>query len=191
MNAAAVQLFTERFTSLSGTVHAVAGVDAAVSAIARVLADEAAERVVVYGLPGELHAAIARHCQDAGIAFLEPPFAPGTLPGAIDACGVGISGCAFAIAETGTLVELATDDAHRLVSTLPRVHIGVVDAAQCLPALLDAAPRLRDAFANGGAPCVATFLSGPSRTGDIEMRLTLGVHGPAVAHALILGGAGS
>jgi L-lactate dehydrogenase complex protein LldG len=93
---------------------------------------------------------------------------------------------AFAIAETGTLVEFTTNDATRLVSTLPRVHIGVCRADAIVETLKDAAVLMRDFYTENPKGAVVTFISGPSRTGDIEMRLTLGVHGPEVAHAVVL-----
>ena len=52
--------------------------------------------------------------------------------------------------------------------------------------LEDAAPRLRALFQENPRNCVVSFISGPSRTGDIEMILTLGVHGPETAHAIIV-----
>jgi L-lactate utilization protein LutC len=55
---------------------------------------------------------------------LKPPFDHRQLPQAIDAARVGVSWAALAVAETGSLVEFATDDALRLVSALPRIHVG-------------------------------------------------------------------
>ena len=108
------------------------------------------------------------------------------LPGAIDRAHVGITGIVFGIAQTGTLVEVATNDATRLLSALPRTHIGVVRASELVEHYDDAAPRIRAIFNDNPANCVISFLSGPSRTGDIELKLTLGVHGPESAHAIII-----
>ena len=88
------------------------------------------ERSVVSGLclpscPDGLDDAIERACVDAGIDVHMPPFDSSELPHAIDIAEVGVSWAVFAVAESGSLVEFALDDAVRLVSTLPRVHIGI------------------------------------------------------------------
>src|SRR5207248_351183 len=103
----------------------------------------------------------------------------------IDRAQVGISAPDFAIAETGSIVEITTDDSMRLVSTLPAVHIAVLPANKILASLSEAAIHIRDAFERNHGNCVVTFISGPSRSGDIEMKLTLGVHGPKASHVVI------
>ncbi len=118
--------------------------------------------------------------------MIEPPYSNADLPGAIDAAQAGVSRAEFAIAETGTLVEFATDDALRLVSTLPRLHVGLVRAADLVATLREAAGRVRTFYQQNPKQATVTFISGPSRTADIEMRLTLGVHGPETAHAVVI-----
>jgi L-lactate dehydrogenase complex protein LldG len=92
----------------------------------------------------------------------------------------------LAVAETGSLVEFATDDALRLVSALPRIHVGIFCARDLLATHKEAVAPIRNFFIENTQNATATFISGPSRTGDIEMRLTLGVHGPEVAHAVVI-----
>jgi len=96
-----------------------------------------------------------------------------------------LSPAIFAIAFTGAIVEVSTNDAGRLVSSLPRVHVALLPAAQIVPALEDAAPRLRQIYRDHRQHCNITFISGPSRTADIEMRLFLGVHGPQAAYVVL------
>ena len=131
-------------------------------------------------------AAFAGVCQAHGLRLLQPPYAADTLPGAIDEAEVGITWMDFAIARTGTLVETALDDATRLASALPRTHIGLVSAREFVDELEAAAPRIRQTLLDNPENCTVSFLSGPSRTGDIEMKLTLGVHGPESAHVIVL-----
>lgn len=104
----------------------------------------------------------------------------------LDKTPIGVTAAAFAIAQTGTLAELVRDDSHRLVSALPRTHIGVVYARDIVDTLRGSAQRLREVMAEGHPNVAVSFISGPSRTGDIEMILTLGVHGPEIAHAVII-----
>ena len=90
---------------------------------------------------------------------------------------VGISQMDWALANTGTLVQSADAVDNRLVSTLPLLHIALVSTAALLPdlpALLHRVDPRQSAY--------LSFITGPSRTADIERVLTIGVHGPAAAH---------
>ena len=88
---------------------------------------------------------------------------------------VGISSAQAAIAETGTLVLDSADERHRLVSLVPPVHIAIVDASRICETLGEALALLRRGKEMSRA---VTFVTGPSRTADIELTLTVGVHGP-------------
>ena len=108
----------------------------------------------------------------------------GITPNASDIFGfdVGISTAQAAIAETGTLVLDSAHERHRLVSLVPPVHIAIVDAATICTTLSEALTMLQ----NGKelSPAV-TFITGPSRTADIELTLTIGVHGPQELYVII------
>jgi L-lactate dehydrogenase complex protein LldG len=86
---------------------------------------------------------------------------------------VGISEFDWAIADTGTLAQDATDPARRLVSTLTEIHVAVVRTGSLLPDIATLIERL-DPSRMRYVACV----TGPSRTADIERVLTIGVHGP-------------
>ncbi len=86
---------------------------------------------------------------------------------------VGISQLDWAIANTGTLVQDATPVDQRLVSTLPLIHIALVRSDHLVPDLPSALTRIRPERTN-----YISFITGPSRTADIERVLTIGVHGP-------------
>lgn len=178
--------FERVYTALRGHVHHASTWDDAARILISICESKAATVFVTAQLPPPLMAALDRAQRPATLEILRPPYAYADLPGAIDRAQVGATGMEFAIAETGTLVEIALNDATRLCSGLPRTHIGVVSAREIVGTLKDASPRLRKAFADHPANVVASFLSGPSRTGDIELRLTLGVHGPEDVHALFL-----
>jgi L-lactate dehydrogenase complex protein LldG len=96
---------------------------------------------------------------------------------------VGITTVDFAIANTGTLVLSAAPERPRSVSLLPTVHLALVRADQ----LVDRMGRVFAAFAKrpGGPPSAVHFITGPSRTSDIENDLTIGVHGPAVVSVIL------
>ncbi len=85
----------------------------------------------------------------------------------------GISQMDWALADTGTLVQDATEVAKRLVSTLPPLHIAILSTAAVLPDLAAVVQRIDPLK----SPYLS-FITGPSRTADIERVLTIGVHGP-------------
>ena len=182
-----VSQFKHKYETLAGIVHIAENEAAAAGVVLRILKEVQGRRVALGALPETLLKPIDSACSAAGIAVLKPPFDNRELPHAIDAAQVGVSWAALAVAETGSLVEFATDDALRLVSALPRIHVGIFRADNLLATHKEAAAPIREFFIENTQNATATFISGPSRTGDIEMRLTLGVHGPEVAHAVVLG----
>jgi len=93
------------------------------------------------------------------------------------ACDVGITSCDWAIAETGTLVMCARPGQERVASLLPPTHVAIIERQQIVPDLIDAFQRLPGGT-TGELPSNVTFITGPSKTGDIELQLTTGVHGP-------------
>jgi L-lactate dehydrogenase complex protein LldG len=90
---------------------------------------------------------------------------------------IAITRGAFGIAATGSVVLADRSHDDRLLALLCRRHIVLV-APVIVATLADAVPRLREWIATGERPYVS-FVTGPSRTSDIERVLTIGVHGPA------------
>jgi L-lactate dehydrogenase complex protein LldG len=90
-------------------------------------------------------------------------------------CDLGITGADFALPETGTLVLRSAMEKPRTVSLLPPVHLAIIR-----PAILRAdLHQVFDAVQHDG---YFVFVTGPSRTSDIELTLTVGVHGPKAVH---------
>ena len=106
------------------------------------------------------------------------------LPGAVSGAAskaeqaradVGVTGCHGAIAETGSLALIEGSGCSRTVSLLPPVHVALVRRADLVATMGEFFTARADAMAQS-ANC--TFVTGPSRTADIELSLTIGVHGP-------------
>ena len=103
---------------------------------------------------------------------------------------VGITKGEYAVAETGSIVDISLSDEHRLLSSFSRVHIAVVERSRFLKKLQELAPRIRDLIGekNSGMPKPSmTLIGGPSRTSDIELKSVLGVHGPHEVHVVVSG----
>ena len=94
---------------------------------------------------------------------------------------VGISTAQAGIAETGTLILDSACERHRLVSLVPPVHIAIINASAIVATLADALTLLQQ---NEISPAI-TFITGPSRTADIELTLTIGVHGPQELYVIV------
>lgn len=89
---------------------------------------------------------------------------------------VGVTGAFCAIAETGTLMMLSGADTPATTSLLPETHVAVLDPARIVATMEDAWDLLRKEYKQ--PPRAINFISGPSRTADIEQTVTLGAHGP-------------
>jgi len=110
------------------------------------------------------------------IASLVPRCATGASPRDVQAAAhIGITGCDGAIAETGSLVLLSGSGKPRTASLLPPVHLAVVRRSDIRATMGE---FFRERAHDIAASACCTFITGPSRTADIELTLTLGVHGP-------------
>jgi L-lactate dehydrogenase complex protein LldG len=89
---------------------------------------------------------------------------------------VGVTGCEYLVAETGTVALRSSPEAPRILSLLPRAHIVIANEGQLLPTTASCLERLR-ADRSSSSSCF-TLVTGPSRTADIEKVLVKGVHGP-------------
>ncbi|MGQ0525545.1 MAG: LutC/YkgG family protein [Betaproteobacteria bacterium] len=99
---------------------------------------------------------------------------------------VGITGAFCAIAETGTLMLVTGADTPASTSLLPETHIALVRAERIVPHMEEAWRLLRRERADW--PRAVNFVSGPSRTADIEQTVTLGAHGPYRVHIIVITG---
>jgi L-lactate dehydrogenase complex protein LldG len=104
---------------------------------------------------------------------------------------VSLTPCFAAVAETGTLMLISGAPTPTTLNFLPDTHIAVVRADQVVATYEDGWDRLRASGALPGAPArelprAVNFITGPSRTGDIEQRMVLGAHGPRRLHIIVV-----
>ncbi len=98
---------------------------------------------------------------------------------AVAECDLGVTGADFALPETGTLVLRSSLEQPRTVSLLPRVHLALLRST-CLRA------DLHQVFEEAKQDRYFVFVTGPSRTADIELTVTVGVHGPKTLCVMLL-----
>jgi L-lactate dehydrogenase complex protein LldG len=166
-------LFAERAGEYQATVHRVAEAGAA-QRIAEVCAAHGAVRMAV---PPQFPA--------AWLPASVQPLAD-TSTEALDGADGVITGCACAIAETGTiLLDGGPGQGIRAITLLPDLHICVVRIGQVVASVPDAMAVVAPAVAERRAPI--TMISGPSATGDIELSRVEGVHGPRRLEIVLAG----
>lgn len=102
-------------------------------------------------------------------------------------CDVGVTEAQGAIAETGTLVIESNKERNRLCSLVPTFHIAIIEARK----IRDCLGEVLEAINENGKENLSrtiTFITGPSRTSDIELTLAIGVHGPAELYVIVIDG---
>ncbi len=118
-------------------------------------------------------------CQASGLRLLHPPFRNHT--GDIH---TALTGANWAISETGTLVLDSGSEDIRIATMLSETHIAWISASRIAPDASALAAYLRGKMAS--PPGYMAFITGPSRTADIERVLAIGVHGPQRLHILVM-----
>jgi len=98
---------------------------------------------------------------------------------------VGITGAFLALAETGTLMLLSGPETPATVSLVPETHVAVLRTDRLVATMEDGWARLRSE--KGRMPRAVNFVSGPSRTADVEQTVTLGAHGPRRVLVILVG----
>ena len=104
----------------------------------------------------------------------------------LESCDAGITSCEALVAQTGSLLVSSATSGGRALSILPHVHIVVATCDQIVATLADALHAAKERH-EGHMPSMLSFITGPSRTGDIERILVLGAHGPKELILILVG----
>lgn len=146
------------------------------------LAERIEGGLMVSPCPSLERANLAMALKSAGMAVIDKDFR-----GQGAAAVAGLTGANFGIAATGTVVLESTAESVRITTTLPEKHFVLLDPRKILNNAEEAVPLL-EAFHQRLPQAYLAYVSGPSRTADIERVLTIGVHGPAELHILLMEG---
>ncbi|MFN8472865.1 MAG: lactate utilization protein [Anaerolineae bacterium] len=179
--------FAMALTAVGGYTRWAETDEAVLAAVVEILQRRGARSVIVTRHADTVP--FAPRLSDAGYDVTLVGFAPGVTPSADERraqkevmarADVVLSGADYAIADTGTLAMLAGPHNPRVATLLPPVHIAILDPARLLPSMPDLVARFKAEHVHDGRPDISglTFITGPSRTGDIEQTLSVGVHGP-------------
>ena len=170
-----LQHFIEECARLKTTLAEVDSISAVPSEVARYLStvlDSPPPNISVVGWPEFT----ALDWQSANIDYANRP--------AIGSDLIGLTGCFCAIGETGTLLLLGARKTPKVTALLPETHICVVKKSRLVATMEDAFQLVRDEM--GELPRATFFVSGPSRTADIEQTIVIGAHGPYRVHVVLV-----
>jgi L-lactate dehydrogenase complex protein LldG len=185
-----MQRFCAELTAAGGQAHVVADAVSATARVVELVQAKAAKRVLLGLGPVIDLLLLPDRLRQRGLEVaIVDALAPGTERDTFFQADVGVSGVLHAVAETGTLVMASRPQDPRSLSLLPPVHIAVVDRCQLLADLFDLFADLELDKTN--LPACLSLITGPSKTGDIELRLVTGVHGPGELLVVVLDETGS
>ena len=168
------QLLAE-IRKLSGVTRRLATRDELRGALAELVKTEAVKKATLWSTPDLVAWDVEGSLRTLGVEIVSPQADRRIVAG----CELGVTGADAALPETGTLLLRSAPDRPRVVSLLPRVHLAILT-----PAALR--PDLHQAFAEAKGAGYSVLVTGPSRTADIELTLTLGVHGPKSLYAWVM-----
>ena len=138
------------------------------------------QTVVAAGLEAEDQALLKKQCETANLTLLDFPLRPQA-----DKIHTALTPVDWGIAETGTLVLDSTSEDIRIATMLAETHVAVLPASKIKPDSMSLENELNAALKRD-APIYYAFITGASRTADIERVLAVGVHGPKELHILIM-----
>ena len=188
----ALERFRQEFERVAGVFHRVPTVEAAPAVIAAIARERGARHAVTWD-PGALGFDPAPALTREGLAVAaiaaghESEAARERHRAEAAAAQIGVTGADFALAETGTLILLSGAGRPRSTSLLPDVHVAVFARDRLLESLEQVGVMLEALHADPDrSVAMVNFITGPSRTADIELTLTRGVHGPKEVHAIFV-----
>jgi L-lactate dehydrogenase complex protein LldG len=190
-----LEAFRREFEGVAGVFHRVASVDMVPAVVDGIVRERQARELVTWH-PTALGADLAPALGARGLDVHSMPAAEPAgsaererLRTIVARADLGLTGVDLAIAETGTLVLVSGVGRPRSTSLLPPCHVAVFDRTALVESLRQVGVLLEAWHGDGRAPAGGAsinFITGPSRTADIELTLTRGVHGPKEVHAIFV-----
>jgi len=177
--ASRLALFQEKSVQLRTDFHIVAGPEEAAAALADLRFKHGWTQLATHH-----HPLIDPLVQSLAMDTLYMEQRPDSAT--LERCSAGVTGCDALIAQTGSILLTTRSAGGRALSVLPPHHVVVATVDQLLPDLEAAFGLLSEKYGDN-YPSFATFITGPSRTGDIERILVLGAHGPRHLTVLLIG----
>jgi len=172
-----IQRFRQALEAVVGNCLIVASESEAAEAVKQIIEQTGAQLVAISDAP-----LVRRVLEqtETSTTLLED-----CVPPALFDCDLGITSAQWAVAETGTLVLESEAEQHRLVSLVPPIHVAIIEASRIRETLAEVLQSIGEQGKDEMSRTV-TFITGPSRTSDIELTLAIGVHGPGELHVIVI-----
>jgi len=171
-----IKLLLDELKKLSGVGQQLAPSDIA-QALKDLVSENEIHKAMVWDTPRLQQLKITDHLASLDVEIVSPTAEKHKLA----QCDLGVTEADYLLPETGTIVLHSSAEMPRTVSLAPRIHLAIVR-----PEMLR--PDMHQVFAEGKDDNYLVFITGPSRTADIELTATLGVHGPKELYVWILEG---
>jgi L-lactate dehydrogenase complex protein LldG len=171
-----IELFLGEIKKLSGVGQILSPVEIDF-ALKTLVVEQNIRKATVWETPNLIRLGIAEKLRPLGVELIPPHASKYEMA----LCDLGITEADYILPETGTLVLPSSAEKPRAVSLLPRIHLAIIR-----PELLRA--DMHQVFAEAKDRHYLVFITGPSRTADIELTVTLGVHGPKNLYVWMLRG---
>lgn len=190
-----VQRFFKEMQAAGGFTHLAAGPDEVWQTLWPIIQARSVRRILLGKTPLLDRLQLLHRLQRENLEVLQvSDLTADTAREAFFQADLGISGVEYLIAETGSVVMATKPQEPRSLSLLPPIHIALAEPGQILPDLFDLfdlfAPTATPGRPSSPPPSCLTLITGPSKTGDIELRLVTGVHGPGELHVVVCEGLG-
>lgn len=176
---ASLVILAEQLAKLKAVLVRVPDEAAAGAAIADLARAKAWKQVAYHGAPLVRAVASSLPCSawEADASFEKQK---------LEGCDAAITSCEAIVAQLGSILVSSASSGGRALSILPHVHVVVARVDQVLPDLATAIAQVQAAHGDR-MPSMLSFITGPSRTGDIERILVLGAHGPKELYLVLVG----
>jgi L-lactate dehydrogenase complex protein LldG len=190
---ALVARFSTELNAVSGNVYRLVSdklqfVDELATGIADICRSAGATRVALSGSSWLAEISLSDQLKARGLSVLMTIGSDHeALVAQLATCDAGVTAVDYAIAETGTIVISSDERNALLVSLLPTIHIAVLRPTQISSSLAEVITKLSlERVGSDKSARSASFITGPSRTSDVELTLSIGVHGPKELHVIIV-----
>lgn len=181
----ALDMLVQKLRATGMGVHVLDNVDEALQKALGLIKESGADRLGAADLGGELNELLSQTAQAVGVEVVSAGDDRAQAE-SYEPLPAGLTRAELAVAQVGALVQTARPGGGRLMSLMPPLHVALLSAKDILPAMADLPDALQDPtrFPEGMPPAVS-LIGGPSKTGDIEAVIVLGVHGPGRVEVVI------
>jgi len=175
-----VQIMTKKAAAVETIVHEISSVPNAFQYVVDLNKEKKLKTLACPGLDQKDRDTLSDLCRSAGLDMLDPPLrekGPGL--------DIALTWAEYGIADTGTLMVASDSEEIRIATMLSQIHIVMLPVSKIRPDTAGIEAEL-NAILKNDSPSYTAFITGASRTADIERVLAIGVHGPVELHLLLI-----